>query len=201
MIHRTSFALLFLAFAGCADAPDPVSGPVGPAHAPGPETTLPTAQPSHRGPLLFTTQPGWVEEQPASTSRRAQYKLPKVEGDPEDGELVVYYFGEQAGTVEANVERWCTQFALPDGGDPRAILLRRRSESNGRVVEEVELAGTYVAETAPGSGVRHDKPGFAMLAAIVSSDHGPYYVKLVGPKATIEHWRASFRAFVSSITQ
>jgi hypothetical protein len=103
--------------------------------------------------------------------------------------------------MEANVERWCTQFALPDGSDARETLVRRRREVSGRAVEEVELSGTYVAETAPGSGVRHDKPGFAMLAAIVSSDHGPYYVKLVGPRATVEHWRASFTSFVSAITQ
>jgi hypothetical protein len=158
-------------------------------------------QPAAATSLRFTAQPGWVVVPPKSEMRRVQYRLPKVDGDPEDAELVVYYFGEQAGTVEANIERWCSQFTSPDGSEASGTLVRSRREVSSLAVEEVELHGTYVAETAPGSGEHYSKPGFAMLAAIVSSDHGPYYVKLVGPEATIARWRPSFTNFVSAIRQ
>jgi hypothetical protein len=69
----------------------------------------------------------------------------------------------------------------------------------GMPVHEVALEGTYVAETSPGSGVRVREPGWRLLAAIVESDHGPYYAKLVGPGATVEAHAAGFRAFLSEI--
>jgi len=103
------------------------------------------------------------------------------------------------GGVDANVERWCTQFEQPDGRDSKDLLVRGERTVAGMPVHDVELAGTYVAETAPGSGVRVNKPGFRMLASIVESDHGAYYVKLVGPAATVQENAPTFRAFVDAI--
>ena len=45
----------------------------------------------------------WQREQPSSSMRLAQFRLP---GEPE-AHLVVYFFGAgQGGTVEMNVARW-----------------------------------------------------------------------------------------------
>ena len=49
-----------------------------------------------------------------------------------------------------------------------------------------------------GSGQRYHESGGKLMGAILESDHGPYYLKLVGPKATVEAHAAAFRAFVSS---
>lgn len=150
-------------------------------------------------PLAFVTPEGWVAETAASTMRKAQYRVPRSEGDAEDGECVVYYFGPGGGGgVEANVERWCSQFEQPDGRESRAVLVRAERQVAGMAVHEVELSGTYVAETAPGSGVRVNKPEFAMRGAIVGSDHGAYYVKLVGPAATVSKQAEAFRKLVGS---
>src|SRR6187549_732359 len=65
--------------------------------------------------LAFVAQPGWVSETPATSSRKAQYRLPHASGDSEDAALVVYYFGGQGGSVQANLERWAAQFEQPDG--------------------------------------------------------------------------------------
>jgi hypothetical protein len=51
----------------------------------------------------------------------------------------------------------------------------------------------------PGSGDRQNKPGWRLLGAVVESPHGPYYVKLVGPDATVRSWKESFRAFLRAI--
>jgi hypothetical protein len=151
-------------------------------------------------PLVFTTPAGWTEEAPTSAMRKAQYRLARAQGDGEDGECVVYYFGAGGGGgVEANLERWCTQFEQPDGGDSRALLVRAERTVGALAVHEVELSGTYVAETAPGSGERVNKPGFALRAAIVESDHGAYYVKLVGPAATVARHASAFRELISLV--
>ena len=56
-----------------------------------------------------------------------------------------------------------------------------------------------MAETAPGSGERVNKPGFRMRAAILESDHGAYYVKLVGPAATVEQHGKAFGDFIGRV--
>ena len=149
--------------------------------------------------LAFTTPSGWIAVTPSSSMRKAQYQVPKTDGDAEDAECVVYYFGASGGGgIDANIDRWCSQFEQPDGGDSHAVLKANDRKVAGMNVHEVELSGTYVAETAPGSGVHLNKPGFAMRGAIIESDHGAYYAKLVGPAATVTRQAGAFRGLVDS---
>jgi len=60
-------------------------------------------------------------------------------------------------------------------------------------------AGRYVAEVTPGSSERFDKPGFRMIAAYIDAPDGPYYMKLVGPQATIAKWHDSVQTFLKSM--
>ena len=149
--------------------------------------------------LAFVTPNGWIAVTPSSSMRKAQFRVPKNEGDAEDAECVVYYFGAGGGGgVEANLERWCSQFEQTDGRESSAVLVRSERQVGGMAVHEAELSGTYVAETAPGSGVHLNKPGFAMRGAIIESDHGAYYAKLVGPAATVARQADAFRGLVDS---
>ena len=132
--------------------------------------------------------------------RKAQYLLPRADGDAEDASLVVYYFGTGGGGGrEANLERWAGQFEQPDGAASKDRLKSADRTVNGLAVTDVELAGTYVAETSPGSGERVRKEGWRMLASIVDTPAGPYYAKLVGPEKTVARWEASYRAFVDGL--
>ena len=46
-----------------------------------------------QGRLIAWTAPaGWKEETPTSKMRYAQFRVPGVDGDPEDGECAVFYF-------------------------------------------------------------------------------------------------------------
>jgi hypothetical protein len=149
--------------------------------------------------LAFATPNGWIAVTPSSSMRKAQFRVPKSEGDAEDAECVVYYFGAGGGGgVESNLERWCSQFEQTDGRESSAVLVRSERQVGGMAVHEAELSGTYVAETAPGSGVHLNKPGFAMRGAIIESDHGAYYAKLVGPAATVARQADAFRGLVDS---
>ena len=154
------------------------------------------------GELTLTAEPGWLTEKPTSAMRKAQYRLPKFDKDTEDASLIVYFFGQgQGGTAEDNIKRWIGQFEQPGGGSSADALSRSQRKVNGMNVTEVELAGTYIAETSPGSGQRLHNEHWRMLAAIVDAKEGSYYPKLVGPEATVAHWEASFRKFVSALKQ
>src|SRR5678816_185369 len=143
---------------------------------------------SQKSELKFTVPAGWVEEPRSSSMRVAQYKLPKVTGDSEDASLVVYYFGQgQGGSTAANVERWVGQMKQADGNAARDAK-EEHFETNGLKVTTVDVSGTYVAETAPGSGTFHNNAGYRLRAAVVETANGSYYVKLVGPEKTIAQW-------------
>src|SRR3989338_9158151 len=69
----------------------------------------------HEGSLTWSAPEGWIEETPSSPMRKAQYCLPKVEGDSEDVSVSLFYFPGQGGSIEDNLNRWYGQFIQPDG--------------------------------------------------------------------------------------
>ena len=122
---------------------------------------------SQQSSLKFRVPAGWVEEERASSMRVAQYRLPKVAGDSEDASLVLYYFGQgQGGSTAANIERWVGQMKQVDGSASKDKAKEENIEANGLKVATVDISGTYVAETAPGSGTLLNKPGYRLRAAV-----------------------------------
>ena len=160
--------------------------------------SIPSSQePQKPAALRFIVPAGWVEEERSSSMRVAQYKLPRNGGDTEDASLVLYYFGKgQGGTAAANVERWASQMQQSDG--TKAKITEETFTVNGLKVTTVDGAGSYVAETAPGSGEFLNKPGFRLRAAVIETPNGSYYVKLVGPEKTVTHWNEAFVAYLKS---
>jgi hypothetical protein len=153
---------------------------------------------SQKSELKFTVPAGWVEEPRSSSMRVAQYKLPKATGDSEDASLVLYFFGQgQGGSAAANVERWVSQMKQADGSAATEAK-EEHFEANGLKVTTVDVSGTYVAETAPGSGTLHNKAGYRLRAAVIETPKGSYFVKLVGPEKTVAQWNESFLGYLKS---
>jgi len=149
--------------------------------------------------LKFTVPAGWVEEERTSSMRVAQYRLPKATGDAEDASLVLYYFGQnQGGSTAANIERWVGQIQQADGSVSKDKSKEESLEAHGLKVTTVDVSGTYVAETAPGSGTFQNKPGYRLRAAVVETPKGSYFVKLVGPEKTVAQWNESFLSYLRS---
>jgi len=150
---------------------------------------------SQQASLKFTVPAGWIEEERTSSMRVAQYRLTKAAGDAEDASVVLYYFGQgQGGSAAANIERWIGQMKQAEGGSAKEEHL----DVNGLKVTTVDVTGTYIAETAPGSGTFYNKPGYRLRAAVVETPKGSYYVKLVGPEKTVAQWNDSFLSYLKS---
>jgi hypothetical protein len=150
--------------------------------------------------LHFTAPKEWTTRQSSSPMRVAQYVLPRAAGDSEDGELIVYFFGGQGGSVQANLDRWLGQMEQPDGRPSKAVATTETLTVNGMKVTVLDVSGKYVAEMAPGSPTRYNKPGFRLKAAVVETTGGPYFVKLTGPAKTVERWNTTFGGFLRSAT-
>jgi hypothetical protein len=150
--------------------------------------------------LKFDAPDGWVAKTPSSTMRVAEFALPRAATDAEDASLTVYFFGAtQGGSVSANIDRWIGQMTQPDGKASKDVAKTSAMESHGLKISLVDLTGTYVAEMSPGATEHFNKPGFRLRAAVVETPGGPYYVKVIGPSATVAKWDPSVAQFLKSL--
>jgi hypothetical protein len=151
------------------------------------------------GDLHYKVPDGWVTAQPSSKMRVAQFKLPKADGDNEDAELVLYYFGaNQGGTAEANIDRWISQIQQAESGASKDKAKTESVAVNGLKVTTVDVSGRYTAEMAPGSGKFYDNANYRLRAAVIETPKGNYFVKLVGPAKTVGRWDQSFTDYLKS---
>jgi hypothetical protein len=190
---KTTIVLLFLALISASCSKGTMSGGAAAQSATQPSQAATT------GTLTFKVPEGWIEEKPTSSMRAAQYKLPKAEGDTEDGSLVLYYFGQgQGGATQANIDRWIGQIHQPDGSDSKGRAKSETLTINGLKITTVDVSGTYSAEMSPGSGDFSSKPNYRLRAAVVETPKGSYFAKLIGPEKTINHWDQAFHDYLNS---
>lgn len=180
---------------------DPASAGVKSTGAVDPSKGMPAGHPDvGAASLTFTAPEGWVREQPTMSMRREQYRLPKQGSDTMDAVVTVTVLAAtDGGPTEPNLQRWASQFAQPDGSSSRAALKSTERKLGGMDVIDVDVTGTYVVdETAMGGSKKFNEPNWRMRMAWVRAPSGNYYVKLVGPAATVAHWEPSFQKYVDS---
>jgi hypothetical protein len=196
--------------AAAAAAPNPHAAPPNPHAAPPGEPSGSVAQNTPPkalekqadgsvtiGPFSLKAPADWTTKPVTSNMRAADFILPGKSGD---AELIVYYFGAGgAGSVDDNLDRWLKQFQQPDGKASRDVAKIEKAKFAGQDATVVSVTGRYVAPAMPGATEQVDKADQALLAAIVESPSGPYYFKLVGPKATIDAHAAAFRGMLDSL--
>jgi hypothetical protein len=129
--------------------------------------------------------------------RRAQYSLPRAEGDERDGECAVFYFGPgQGGAIQANVDRWAAQFVSEQGGPVTPQVVE--TSPGGLRILNVSIEGTYnPSPMAGGSGV--PQSGTLLLGAIVEGPDANWFFKCTGPKNTMEGHEKGFGSLVESL--
>lgn len=141
--------------------------------------------------LLFQLPAGWVSEQPGSGMRLAQATIPGPGGP---GQFAVFYFGPGGGGTPAdNIERWIGQI-----DKPLAPPRRESFSTHGLAVTWVEVAGTMKPSTI-GMGPASAQPGSRLLGAVVEGPGGPWFVKAIGPDATVAAARPAFVALLHGL--
>jgi hypothetical protein len=147
---------------------------------------LATALPAQEEKIIrFEAPKDWIKEEPANTMRKAQYRIPDKEKKAKDAELVLFYFGSSAGTIPMNIKRWAGQMGQEDA--------KPETFEGAHKITLVDLKGTYTER--PGAQALENA---RMLAAVVETDAGPWYFKLVGPAETAGDWRDEFVALLKA---
>ena len=162
---------------------------------------LSSLQASSTPQLKFDVPDGWQTKPPASSMRVAEFVLPRAVSDTADAALTVYFFGKgSGGSVQANLDRWIGQMTQPDGRASRDVArTESRTSRGGLSLTIVDITGTYIAEVTPGSSERFNEPASRLIAAVVETPAGAYYVKLTGPALTVARWESSVSAFLDSL--
>lgn len=146
------------------------------------------------GPIKYEAPTSWKAQQPRSTFRIAQFGVPLAEGDEGKVEIVVSAFGGQAGSIDANIDRWRGMFEdRKDEGDTKTFSV------GDYEVTLYHVSGTYKDKPFPASPETTLRKNYRRLnAAVVTPNDGVYYFYMVGPeksvKAQEEGWVTMFKS-------
>jgi hypothetical protein len=140
----------------------------------------------------------WKEEKPGNRMRFAQFRLPKVDGDKEDAELVI--FQGIGGSAQQNIERWKSMFVAPEGKKIADIAKVTDVKVGSTKVPYLQICGTYKFKSAPfdPNAKEELKPNYCMLAVVYDGKQTPYHIRIVGPEKTVEHYRKGFEDFLAA---
>ncbi|MEO8050058.1 MAG: hypothetical protein ABI833_06540 [Acidobacteriota bacterium] len=149
--------------------------------------------------LKWTSPAGW-KNLGGQSMRAATYDVPAAPGDKENAECVVYFFGQgQGGTVEANMERWKSQFQTPDGKPAHAQVATRTA--NGLAATTIDISGAYSGMGGPMAQTHTVQQGYRLLGAILINPAGNIYLKFTGPAKTVAANQQKFEQLLASFSK
>jgi hypothetical protein len=149
--------------------------------------------------LKWTAPAGW-KSQGSQPMRAATYAVPAVAGDKDSAECVVYFFGQgQGGPVQANMERWQSQFQTPAGKPAQAKIATRTV--NGLPVTTIDVSGNYSGMGGPLSDSKSIAMGYRLLGAILVNPGGNIFLKFTGPMKTVTANQQKFEQLLGSFAK
>lgn len=190
------------------NAPPPAAAPSGASPKPMADVDITGVKFADAGLTVtgvsFSVPQGWVTEDPGmnpgspALSRKAQFRLPKADNEPEDAEVAITHFPNMKGMDDMNLERWYGQFKQPDGRPTAEVATKAVYALGDVTVTLVEIPGTLLSGGQMMGGAGPEKANYRQLAAIVDHPKGPHFFKLTGPAAVVERYKASAVAFLKS---
>jgi len=146
--------------------------------------------------IKWAAPKGWTA-QPQRPMRAGTYTVAPAAGDKDPGECAVFYFGPgQGGGIQANIDRWQSQFPEKAGAAKTGKLT-----AGSFNVTTLDLSGTYAWSPSPMSPEKVNKPGYRMLGAIVEAPQGAVFFKFTAQAKTVAANEAAFLQMIKAITK
>jgi hypothetical protein len=148
------------------------------------------------GKVTLQAPKAWEKKAPKTRIVDFEFAAPAAEGDDTPARVTVMGAG---GSVEANIERWIGQFSQPDGRNSKDRTKTEKLEIAGQAVHLVDLSGQFKDQPGPFAPavVRDD---YRMIGAIIATDKlGQYFIKMYGPKDTVEKHAPAFREMLETL--
>ena len=135
----------------------------------------------------------WTWTTPRSNMRIANYILAAVE-EKDEAELSIIQFDKgEGGELHKNVERWKKQFRSSGGGPVKAVITKTTVADLPTTI--IEITGEYM-----GMGGSWHRYNHTMLIALIEYEEGNLFLKLLGPKNTIDAHRNKWNSFLENVT-
>jgi hypothetical protein len=137
----------------------------------------------------------WTKVPQRSPMRLATYRVPRAGKDTEDAELAIFHFGSNSGGgIDANMTRWAGQFS-----DVKPDEIRRSERTANNLTQHVMEIEEGTFATGMPMGPKQPKANSGMLAAIVETPSGLYFIKLTGPSETVKAARDDYFKFLDGV--
>jgi hypothetical protein len=128
--------------------------------------------------------------------RVAQANITPVKGDTAVTEVVFFHFPGTGGSADANIKRWQGQFKGPKG-EPGEQVAKTDTMMVGLLsVITTDVTGTQLASAQMGMGTAKDLPNYRMIASVIETPSGNWFIKITGPKNTVAANEGKIRDFV-----
>ncbi len=149
--------------------------------------------------MKSTAPKSWKDVPTTSSMRYKQFSIPRAAGDAFDGELVIFFFGAgQGGGVDQNVSRWKTMFKPPEGKTVDQISKLESTKFGTIKATVLDIRGTYLFKPVPMAPESEPRPNHRMVAAVLETPNGPYFLRFVGPEKTITQHKKDFDAWLKA---
>lgn len=164
------------------------------AHAGGEEVDL--------GGLKSKAPASWKAQKAENKFRKYQFTIPKAEGDKDDAELVIFFFGKgSGGTVKDNVSRWKGMFTAPEG----KTLDEVSKLTTFKIAKDVEVSyfdvsGTYKFKNPPfdPKAKEERRENYRLIGVIIDNDEGPFFIRMTGPAKTMAKNKEAFDSWIKA---
>jgi hypothetical protein len=141
----------------------------------------------------------WKDVPPSSSMRLKQFSVPRASGDSADAEIIIFFFGPgQGGGFEDNVARWKGFFKAPEGKTIDQVAKKETAKYGPIKASILDISGTYLFKAAPMAPTSEERPNHRMIAMMLETPNGPYYLRFVGPAKTIAQNKKDFDAWLKA---
>ncbi|MCX6601644.1 MAG: hypothetical protein NT025_08790 [bacterium] len=145
--------------------------------------------------MLSDLPEGWTRSEPTSSMRLAQISLAPAKGDKDAADLAVSHFPGSGGSSSANIVRWQNQFKGPKG-EPGPEVAKTDTTMVGLLtVVTTDVTGTQLAQSGT-MGPDKDAPNSRMIASVIETPSGNWFIKVVGPAKTVAAHEKKIHDFI-----
>lgn len=121
----------------------------------------------------------------ASGKMVAHYRYGPLSNEAYQGEVTVFFFGDEPNDSQEIMERWMDQISIADGRDSRSTARVHSRQVGGMTAHVLSIDGIY---TPPSEGFDREDTGVRdycrLVGVVLEAPAGLVYFKLTGPDYT-----------------
>src|ERR1700680_1633847 len=130
--------------------------------------------------LKSTAPANWKSEKPTTPERVYQFTIVKAEGDKDVAVVLIFYFPNGGGPVDANIKRWKTMVKPAEGVKDEDAYKTPEFKVGDAKVTQFEASGTYMLKKRPFDPNEKPEPkaDYKFIGVVFETNKGPYFIRM-----------------------